>query len=65
MSWWLNAVDPKQLLLLPLRIKLGFLNAAGDLLQHLGHRLAPYLPEMSSLIICFLEAATLYKVSIV
>ena len=61
-AWWRENTDSEALVALPLRIKLGFLNAAGDLLQHLGHRLEPFLPEICSLTLSLLEAATLKRV---
>lgn len=62
-EWWLARLGGGAAVAeLPLRVKMGFLNAAGDLLQHLGHRLQPYLPEICSLLVCFLQSATLDEV---
>ena len=57
-AWWLAAVDVGAYAALPARTRLGFLNAAADLLRHLGHRLAPYLPALAALAVVALEAAT-------
>ena len=56
-SWWLRAIQPGTLNALPLRRRVGLLNAMEDLLKHLGHRLAPLLPVLIALIITVLEAA--------
>ena len=57
-AWWLAASDARAIAALPARTRLGFLNAAADLLRHLGHRLAPYLPALAALVVVALEAAT-------
>ena len=44
---------------MPSRQRLGVLNAAHDLLKHLGHKLAPYLPEMCALVLSLLEGVCL------
>lgn len=56
-GWWLRVIDPKKLQGLPGRVRIGFLNAAADLQQHLGHALKPYLPEVSAIVACLLETA--------
>ena len=56
-AWWLRAVDADALTALPLRRRVGLLNAFEDLLKHLGHRLAPLLPVILALILTLLEAA--------
>ena len=56
-AWWLLAVDADALTALPLRRRLGFLNAVEDLLKHLGHRLAPLLPVVLAMVLTVLEAA--------
>ncbi|KAK9818396.1 hypothetical protein WJX72_012002 [[Myrmecia] bisecta] len=56
-DWWFAHLDRQALANLPLRQKLGFLNAADDLLKHLGHKLLPYLPEMLAILLCLLEHA--------
>ena len=44
---------------MPSRQRLGVLNAAHDLLKHLGHKLKPFLPEMCALVLTLLEGAPL------
>ena len=44
---------------MPSRQRLGVLNAAQDLLKHLGHKLKPFLPEMCALVLILLEGAPL------
>ena len=56
-EWWLSAVDAGALSALPLRRRVGLLNAVEDLLKHLGHRLAPLLPVILALLLTVLEAA--------
>ena len=56
-AWWLVAVNASALTALPLRRRLGFLNAVDDLLKHLGHRLTPHLPALLALVLTVLEAA--------
>ncbi|BDA46528.1 probable small subunit processome component 20 homolog [Coccomyxa sp. Obi] len=57
-GWWLAAADSAALAALPSRQCVGFLNATGDLLRHLGHKLEAYLPEIVALLVCLLEGAT-------
>ena len=56
-AWWLGVIDADAVAQLPLTVKLGFLNAATDMLQHLGHRLQPFLPEIVGLLQALLETA--------
>ena len=49
---------------MPTRQRLGVLNAAHDLLKHLGHKLAPYLPEMCALVLVLLESASMSKAQV-
>ena len=44
---------------MPSRQRLGVLNAAHDLVKHLGHKLKPFLPEMCALVLTLLEGAPL------
>ena len=63
-EWWLARLgDGAAVAGLPLGVKKGFLNSAGDMLQHLGHRMQPYLPEICSVMVCLLQSATLDAVS--
>ena len=58
-SWWLATLQPSVLQSMPSRQRLGILNAAHDLLKHLGHKLKPFLPEMCALVLILLEGAAL------
>ena len=44
---------------MPSRQRLGALNAAHDLVKHLGHRLKPFLPEICALVLILLEGVPL------
>ena len=59
-SWWLAAVNAPTLAAsnTAARTRLGFVNAAGDLLQHLGANLELYLPMLAALVLRLLQAAT-------
>ena len=63
-AWWLGVIDTDAAAQLPLTVKLGFLNAATDMLQHLGHRLQPFLPEIVSLLLALLETAQPNQVAV-
>jgi hypothetical protein len=54
-SWWLETVDGQALRRLPLRVRVGLLHAVEDLLKHLGHNLAPFLPLLFALLVLLLE----------
>ena len=56
-EWWLRHIDMGTLGALPARTCLGFLNAAADLLRHLGHRLEAFLPELGTLLVLLLGSA--------
>ena len=58
-SWWLDTLQPAALQSMPSRQRLGVLNAAHDLLKHLGHKLKPFLPEMCALVLILLEGSAL------
>ncbi len=58
-SWWLTTLDPAVLHSMPSRQRLGVLNAAHDLVKHLGHKLKPFLPEMCALVLVLLQGASL------
>ncbi|GIL90429.1 hypothetical protein Vretifemale_18038, partial [Volvox reticuliferus] len=57
-GWWLEAVDPAALDVLPARRKMGFLHAFEDLLSHLGHGVEPFLPTMLAITLRLLTTAT-------
>lgn len=54
-SYWLAVIQPRQLAGFELRVKQGVLHALSDLLQHLGHNMQPFLPEISVLLLALLE----------
>lgn len=56
-AWWLTSLDPAALSALPLRVRVGFLNAAEDMLRHLGHRLTPFLGLFAAVLVVLLEGA--------
>lgn len=58
-TWWLVTIQASALQSMPSRQRLGVLNAAHDLLKHLGHKLKPFLPEMCALVLTLLEGAPL------
>ncbi|KAL0018407.1 hypothetical protein WJX79_009395 [Trebouxia sp. C0005] len=58
-SWWLTTLDAAVLHSMPSRQRLGVLNAAHDLVKHLGHKLKPFLPEMCALVLVLLQGASL------
>lgn len=58
-SWWLTTLDPAVLHSMPSRQRLGVLNAAHDLVKHLGHKLKPFLPEMCALVLVLLQGSSL------
>ena len=58
-SWWLTTLDPAVLHSMPSRQRLGVLNAAHDLVKHLGHKLKPFLPEMCALVLMLLQGSSL------
>lgn len=49
---------------MPSRQRLGVLNAAHDLMKHLGHKLAPYLPEIGALVLTLLEGVSVGKTKV-
>ena len=57
-------MDVQALGALPLRVRLGFINALVDMLRHLGHRLTPFQPEICALLVSLLESAPLVLVRI-
>jgi len=57
-AYWLKVIDADALNAQPLRRRIGYLNALEDLLQHLGHRMERYLPELLALTVVLLEGAT-------
>ena len=57
-SWWLRKIDPGVLHSMPSRQRMGILNAAHDLLKHLGHKLKPFLPEMCALVLTLLQGVS-------
>lgn len=62
-SWWLATLQPAALQSMPSRQRLGILNAAHDLLKHLGHKLKLFLPEMCALVLILLEGAALTPIA--
>ena len=58
-AWWLTTLDPAVLHSMPSRQRLGVLNAAHDLVKHLGHKLKPFLPEMCALVLVLLQGSSL------
>ena len=49
---------------MPSRQRMGILNAAHDLLKHLGHKLKPFLPEMCALVLTLLQGVAVDAVQV-
>lgn len=58
-AWWLRTLQPAVLHSMPSRQRLGVLNAAHDLVKHLGHKLKPFLPEVCALVLVLLQGSSL------
>ena len=58
-AWWLRTLQPAVLHSMPTRQRLGVLNAAHDLVNHLGHKLKPFLPEVCALVMVLLQGSSL------
>ena len=56
-AFWLALISPSALAAAPLRRRQGLLNTLGDLLAHLGFRIAPFLPLLASLATLLLQGA--------
>lgn len=57
-AWWLHAINlPAVTAGVPTRTGAGFVNAAADLLQHLGALLQPHLPLLASLALRLLQSS--------
>ena len=54
-EWWMHVIDSHSLEGQPMRRQIGYLNAIDDLLNHLGHKIALYLPEICTLILRMLS----------
>lgn len=56
-AFWLDAIDAQALNSQPVRRRIGYLNTLEDLLQHLGHKMERYLPELLALTAVLLQGA--------
>lgn len=54
-EWWMHVIGTYSLEGQPMRRQIGYLNAIDDLLNHLGHKMTLYLPEICTLILRMLS----------